>query len=108
VLWSFNWFHHVVGVRSSGLDTCLASEGALVQFSWAAQTHFSTLPLSPHQLMSCLDVWRHLTWESAKIRIAQDNIAQKRQHAQPAHVEEGDARTQLGFIVFLGAIQSIT
>jgi hypothetical protein len=60
------------------------------------KTFLSPLPLSPHRLTSYFNVWRHLP--SAKIRIAQNNIARvniapKRQHARPAHVEDNGATT---------------
>jgi hypothetical protein len=52
----------------------LISESSPVRFpAGCTKTFLSPLPLSPHQLKSYFDVWRHLP--SVKIRIAQNNIA---------------------------------
>ncbi len=52
----------------------LISERSPVRFpAGCTKTFLSPLPLSPHRLTSYFDVWRHLP--SAKIRIAQNNIA---------------------------------
>jgi hypothetical protein len=58
----------------------LISERSPVRFpAGCTKTFLSPLQLSPHRLKSYFDVWRHLP--SAKIRIAQNNIA--RVHIAP-------------------------